>query len=332
MPRGAATILRVGTFSPITASEDIFAIPQPSEYGPAGGRFAIVFVRFGRYYIVSAAKPIRAFPYRMTSPEASGKNATLHCFGIGDGWPASDRRHASFLYRFGPTSLLVDCGDGANPGFFAEGLKYDALDGVLLSHLHSDHVGGFSLFIQDLWLQKRRRPLPVHLPGSGIAPLKAWLDATILPPALIGFPIRWVPLATGRKFRAGKVSVTAFPTSHLESLRRALAPRYPHIGFEAFSFLLEAPGVRIAHTADLGAASDLPPLVAQPLDLLVCELAHVELEPLAAMLRGRPIGKIVFMHLAREFWNDLPGTRKRLKAAMGGIPFTIARDGDRFAV
>jgi ribonuclease Z len=268
----------------------------------------------------------------MTSPDATGTQAALHCLGIGDGWPSPDRRHSSYLYRFGTTSLLVDCGDGLNTGFAADGLKYDELDAVLLSHLHSDHVGGFSLFVQDLWLERRRRQLPVHLPGSGIAPLKAWLDATILPPALIGFPIRWVPLRAGRKFRAGAVSVTAFPTTHLESLRRALQPRYPHIGFEAFSFLLEAPGVRIAHTADLGAASDLVPLVANPLDLLVCELAHVELEHLAAMLRGRPIGRIVFMHVAREFWQDRPGTRRRLKAALGPIPFTFARDGDRFSV
>ena len=268
----------------------------------------------------------------MTHPGATGKNATLHCLGIGDGWPSPDRRRSSFLYRFGKTSLLVDCGDGVSAGFCADGLPYDALDGVLLSHLHNDHVGGFSLFVQDLWLKRRQRPLPVHLPGTGIAPLKAWLEATLVPPALIGFPIDWIPLAAGQKFRVGKVSVTAHPTSHLESLRRALQPSYPAIGFEAFSFLLEAPGVRIAHTADLGAATDLIPLVTKPLDLLVCELAHVELEPLAAMLRGRAIGKIMFVHVAREFWDDLRGTRKRLKSALGGIPFTIARDGDRFTL
>ncbi len=268
----------------------------------------------------------------MTSTNADVNRATLHCWGVGDGWPSAERRHSSYLYHFGDTRLLVDCGDGVNAGFFASGLEYEELDGVLLSHLHSDHVGGFSLFVQDLWLKQRRRPLPIHLPGSGIAPLKAWLEATILPPALLGFPIRWTALIAGRKFRAGKLSITAYPTTHLESLRRALQPRYPHVGFEAFSFLLEAPGVRVAHTADLGAATDLVPLLTKPLDLLVCELAHIELEPMAALLRGRPIGKIVFIHLASEFWEDLPKTRKRLKALLGGIPFTIAKDGDRFSV
>ena len=268
----------------------------------------------------------------MTFTDAAGNRATLHCWGIGDGWPSADRRHSAYLYEIGGTRLLVDCGDGVNAGFFTSGLKYDELDGLLLSHLHSDHVGGFSLFVQDLWLKQRRRPLPLHLPTSGIAPLKAWLEATLLPPALLGFPLRWTPLIAGRKFRAGKVSVTAHPTTHLESLRRALQPRYPHIGFEAFSFLLEAPGVRVAHTADLGAATDLVPLLAKPLDLLVCELAHIELAPLAGMLRGRAIGRIVFMHLSQEYWQDLPGTRKRLKALLGGIPFIIAKDGDRFRV
>lgn len=266
----------------------------------------------------------------MNTCAGDGKNITLTCLGVGDGWPSPDRRPSSFLYQFGRISLLIDCGDAVNLRFARTGVGYDQLDAILLSHLHSDHVGGFSLFIQSLWLENRRRPLPLHLPASAIVPLRAWLDATFLPAELVGFPLQWSPLITGKKFCLGNLGVTAQATTHLDSLRRALQPRHPGIGFEAFSFLLDAPGGRIAHTADIGSVGDLAPLLKRPLDLLVCELAHVEPELLLAELRQHQIARIVFIHLAREFWADLPGTRRMLKGGLGGIPFTIARDGDRF--
>ena len=36
----------------------------------------------------------------------------VKCFGTADGWPNADRNHASFLYRFGTTHILIDCGEG----------------------------------------------------------------------------------------------------------------------------------------------------------------------------------------------------------------------------
>ena len=268
----------------------------------------------------------------MSLPNQAGEKATLQCLGVGDGWAGTNRRHSSYLYQFGQRTVLVDCGDGVSAGFKIGGQGYAELDRVLLSHLHSDHVGSFSLLVQGLWLQQRRRPLPVHLPGPAIATMRTWLEATILPPELIGFPIEWRPLKPSEKFRAGAVRITAFPTTHLESLRRALQPSYPAACFEAFSFLFAAPGLRIAHTADIGDVADLAPLLTKPLDLLVCELAHFEPAALFAALRGKAVKRIVFIHLAREYWNDLPGTRKLLKAGLGGIPFVIAKDGDHFTV
>ena len=40
----------------------------------------------------------------------SGSSRSVTCFGVGEGWPSGDRRHASFLYRCGSANVLVDCG------------------------------------------------------------------------------------------------------------------------------------------------------------------------------------------------------------------------------
>lgn len=257
---------------------------------------------------------------------------SLRCFGVGEGWPCHDRRHASFLYQIGTGSLLIDCGDGLSTAYKASGLSYHTIDKVFLSHMHSDHVGGFSLFVQGMWLEQRHRALPVHMPGGGVQAMKAWLEATLLPEELIGFPIHWDPLVPSVEVREGDVSVTPFPTKHLESLRRAFQEKHPAICYEAFSFLVEAPGVRIAHTADIGDVADLDPLLTKPLDLLVCELSHVAPEALFSRLRGRAIKQIVFVHLAREFWADRAGTRRMIASQLGDIPFSIAEDGDVFSV
>jgi ribonuclease Z len=169
---------------------------------------------------------------------------SLTCFGVGEGWPCADRKHSSFLFRFGDIHLLFDTGDGLSSTFKASGLSYDSIDRVFISHLHSDHVGGFSLFVQGLWLEKRRRPLPVHAPGQGIPAIQAWLEATILFEELIGFPIYWEPLAMNVPIRERGLTITPFPTSHLESLRKAFQKSHPASCFDAFSFILEGSGKR----------------------------------------------------------------------------------------
>ena len=86
----------------------------------------------------------------------------------------------------------------------------------------------------------------------------------------------------------------------------------------------------MVHSADIGAAEDLAPLLSLPVDLLTCELAHVELASLAAVLGGRDLRQVVFIHLAREFWADRARTEALIRAELPGVPFHLARDGDEF--
>src|SRR3954468_20302808 len=99
----------------------------------------------------------------------------LKCFGVGDGWRCADRNHSSFLYRFGQTNFLVDCGEPLSRSYKTSGLSYDAFDRIFISHLHSDHTGGFFMFLQGLWLEGRTKALPVHMPTDGIKPFQQML-------------------------------------------------------------------------------------------------------------------------------------------------------------
>jgi hypothetical protein len=127
----------------------------------------------------------------------------------------------------------------------------------------------------------------------------------------------------------GDVQVTPYRSTHLEQLRQAFQKKYPQ-DFEAFCFLIETPELRIAHSADIGAPEDLEPLLQKPLDLLVCELAHFEPQDLFRYLNGRDIKRVVFMHVARPYWENLAKTKALAEKLLPEIPFSFARDGEEF--
>ena len=251
---------------------------------------------------------------------------SIRCFGVGDGWSSADRSHSSFLYQIGKSSLLIDCGEPASRSFKATGLSCDALDGILLSHLHSDHFGGFPMLMQTFWLENRRRELPIHLPADAVAPVEQLLKTVYLFPELMAFERKFVALRAQEPFPVGDVRVTAFPTTHLDQLRRRFQAQYPG-DYQAFCFLLEADGLRLAHSCDLGAPEDLQPLLREPVDTLVCELAHFPPEALFDFLKGRQIRQLALVHLSRDLWAKRDALREQAKRTLPKVSITIPTDG-----
>ncbi len=256
----------------------------------------------------------------------------LTCLGVGDGHVSAHRAHAAFLYEFGTTRLLVDCGEPATQSLLRAGTRLEALDGVVISHLHFDHVGGLFTLLQGLWLSRRQRPLTVHLPRAGVAPVQALQRAShlfrlISPP----FELRLAPLQAGQPFPVGTITVTPLRNTHLKpspvGKRRAAGTRAD----EAFSFLLEDGHRRVAHSADLGGVEDVAALVREPLDLLVCELAHLDPPALLDRLRGQPIRRTLLVHLSAAQWRARRHWQARAARVLAPMAVRIPGDGERIA-
>ena len=120
----------------------------------------------------------------------------LTFLGTGPGSPVADRGHSSALLEAGGKRFLIDAGEPCSRRLKELGVPITALDAVLLSHGHSDHTAGLMMLLQGAWLEGRKTPLPVYLPGELIEPLRAWLEAVYLPEKLIGFAIEWHPWET----------------------------------------------------------------------------------------------------------------------------------------
>jgi ribonuclease BN (tRNA processing enzyme) len=256
---------------------------------------------------------------------------SLKCFGVGDGWPCDDRYHSSFLYRLGKVHVLFDCGEPLSRTFKASGLSYESIDRIFISHLHFDHIGGFFMFVQGLWLEQRQKDLPVHLPAHARVPVRQMLDAGCIFDELLSFRLQFEPLRAGQAVVTHNVRVTPFPSTHLGRLQASFEKKYPGV-FEAFCFLIESGGLRIGHSADLGAPEDLAPLLEKPLDLLVCELAHFNAEKLFAYVARREIKRLLLIHLNRKRWENLEETRALAARWLGNIPVSFAQDLDEITL
>jgi ribonuclease BN (tRNA processing enzyme) len=257
-------------------------------------------------------------------------NRSVICFGTGDGAPCEDRNHASFLYRLGRTTILVDCGEALDRSYKASGLSYDAVDAIFLSHLHSDHVGGFFMFMQGMWLEGRRKPLKVYLPGKAIKPLREMLNTVFLFDEVLPFRLEFVALEEKKGVKVGDARITPFYTTHLERTRARFGKKY-RADFSAYCFLIDHRGVRIGHSADLGRPEDFKPLVTNPLDLLVCELSHFTPKEIFSYLRSYSIKQIAFVHIGRDYRQDLPTLRRLARKQLPKTRCQFPDDGDELS-
>jgi len=256
---------------------------------------------------------------------------SLRCFGVGDGWPCADRNHSAFLYRFGHATFLVDCGEPISGLYRRSGLSYDLIDRIFISHLHCDHIGGFFMLMQGLWLEQRQKDLPVHMPQDGIEPVRKMLDAACIFDELYAFRLRFEPLQAGEPIVHQQVRITPFKSTHLESLRHAFQSRYTQ-HFAAFCFLMESDRLRIGHSADIGRPEDLEPMFTAPLDLLVCELSHFRPEDLFRYLATKPVKRVVFMHIGRRYYANIEETRLLAAQHLKAMTFSFAHDDDEITL
>lgn len=97
--------------------------------------------------------------------------------GTGNPRPAPERSGPASLVEAGELRILVDAGRGAATRLFeiGQGSLVSAIDVVLLTHLHSDHVVGYPDLWLTGWIFGRSRPLELLGP-PGTAAMQEGLE------------------------------------------------------------------------------------------------------------------------------------------------------------
>jgi ribonuclease BN (tRNA processing enzyme) len=97
--------------------------------------------------------------------------------GSGDAFGSGGRFNTCFRIETLGRDLLLDCGASSLPALKAQRVDPNAIDGVLLSHLHGDHFGGVVFLVMDgHFLSRRSRPLLIAGPPGTRTRLDAALE------------------------------------------------------------------------------------------------------------------------------------------------------------
>ena len=244
----------------------------------------------------------------------------LHLLGTGAGASDPDRTTTMLAIEHGDLVVLVDCGGDAARGVQRAGLDPAALDAVVLTHEHPDHISGFPLLIEKMWLLGRRTPINVYGPAPtltiarqlfGLFDTSRWEG---LPP-LVWHPVDLRPGA--RVLARPGFDLLAFPVDH----------PVPTIGLRAV-----AGGAVLAYSCDTGPTPVLADL-ARDADLLVHEATghlpgvHCSVEDACDTALDASAERLILVHAPVGASDaDLDGVRERIPSVRWG------HDGDRIEV
>lgn len=145
--------------------------------------------------------------------------------------PRNRRTRASVVVRAEGVSLLVDSGPDLRAQALREGLR--ALDGVLYTHAHMDHVAGFDDLRAFCW--GRGAPLPMHGSAECLATLRAMFGWAFSPDNIYGGYVKPGPRVVDGPFYYGDLRVTPVPVEH--AAVETLGFRFDGPGMRALAYL-----------------------------------------------------------------------------------------------
>ncbi len=212
---------------------------------------------------------------------------------LGSGPAYTDREGASgacYLVSHGSTTILLDLGQGSFPRIFPVA-RPEALDAVVVSHLHPDHF--IDLVPLRHYLRYEFVP-PRRVRVLGPSGLGARLDALHASPGFAAEALQLETLGQGAH-RVGELLVEGRLVTHTdESYAVRVAP-------------VSGEGPGLVYSGDCGRAEDIAPLV-QPGDTLLAEVsfgagpvprgvAHLDGPAVGRLAHSTQAGGVLLTHL-----------------------------------
>ncbi len=234
--------------------------------------------------------------------------------GTSHGVPAKDRYCQSMLIECGENAYLVDAGAPVMDLLIRQDFDLKRLKAIFITHMHGDHIHGLPE-IMDLasWYYKEM-DLDVYMTEERLA--------ESIESLLSEYPnerVRRQLIAPGRIYQRGGLTVTAFPTAHMEAKMRP-----------AYGFLLESDGQKLYISGDLNPERiDYPEFLnEEPVDLFVVECAHFPAETLLKKLRICKAKRTAVVHVSPVEKYEILG------AAGETLPMglLLPKDGETFGV
>lgn len=167
--------------------------------------------------------------------------------GSGSPLPDPERAGPCMLVQAGDQLLVIDVGSGSPRNLGLMGIPAGAIDAVLLTHFHSDHIDGLGELILQRWAgSQHQSPLPVLGPPGVDSVVSGFNQAytldvgyriahhgeTVMPPPAAGAQAQAFALPSPQGavvYAAGGLTVTAFPVPH-DPVDQAVGYRIDYAG------------------------------------------------------------------------------------------------------
>ena len=141
---------------------------------------------------------------------------TLQVLGCGDAFGSGGRLNTCFFVRAARTAFLIDCGASALLAMKRYGVDPQAIDAVLLTHLHGDHFGGLAFLIRETQIvAARTRPLAVVGPRGVEERVRTAMEV-FFPGSAVrqSFRLDFIEYQDRVPLALGPLTVTAWPVVH----------------------------------------------------------------------------------------------------------------------
>ena len=243
----------------------------------------------------------------------------LTFLGSGHGVPAADRFCSCIMLEVGEQIYLIDIGAPATDLLLRHGKRIEQVRAIFTTHAHGDHVNGLLSFADLLNWYYKKGSTDIYLTEERLARAVVDYLHALQPTAFDADRVRISAVDGDFVYDDGQVRVSLIPTKHIVKGDQQ-RPSY--------AILLEAEGRRLLFTGDLShklAQSDFPAVaLEEPVDLVVCELAHFSLDDLTPVLKRLQTKALWFNHV-------YPLKKlEEIEAIRSVYPFDveIAHDGD----
>lgn len=180
--------------------------------------------------------------------------------GSGDAFGTEGRFNTCFHVAADPLNFLIDCGASSLVALKQRRIDRNAIQLILISHLHGDHFGGLPFFLLDAQLvASRTTPLTIAGPPG----LKARLEMAMEALFTGSSKIPW-------KFELEIIELPLATPSELLGLNILTREVVHPSGAPSTALRIEAEGKTIAYSGDTEWTEALLP-IANGADLFICE-------------------------------------------------------------
>ena len=256
---------------------------------------------------------------------------------LGSGGPIADDARASSAYLVwldGRSRVLIDAGGGAFLRFGEAGARFEDLDFVGISHLHTDHSADLPALLKSGSFAGRDRPLPIAGPvGDGVFPgLEAFLEALLNGESgAYGYLSSFLdgtnntPMLLPREVANGKAQQV-----HRGERIEVTAMRVPHGIVPAVAFRVQAGAQQFVFASDQNLGDPAFVEFASDSDVLVMHMVVPEdVEGIGRRLHAPPSligdiagraqpGTLVLSHFMARSLRDLDDNVARVRRAYDG--------------